>query len=63
MSAEPIALPGLGHQSGDSRGWWRNGVVHQVCVRSFQGSEGDGIGDLGGSPGQWYLHTLAGVDR
>ena len=45
-----------------SEDWWRNGVVYQVYPRSFQDSNGDGIGDLRGIIARLdYLQWL-GVD-
>jgi alpha-glucosidase len=32
----------------EADGWWRDALVYQVYVRSFQDSDGDGIGDLRG---------------
>ena len=31
-----------------SRDWWRAAVIYQIYPRSFQDSNGDGIGDLKG---------------
>jgi alpha-glucosidase len=52
MSAVPSTTPG----------WWRDAVMYQVYVRSFQDSDGDGIGDLRGVRTRLpYLRSL-GVD-
>ena len=32
----------------NASGWWRDGVVYEVFVRSFADSNGDGVGDLAG---------------
>ncbi len=58
-------LPSLAQQknatAGDER-WWRHAVIDEIYPRSFQDSNGDGIGDLNGINQRLdYLQNL-GVD-
>ena len=32
----------------DTPDWWRGGIIYQIYPRSFQDSNGDGVGDLPG---------------
>ncbi|AUC51775.1 alpha-glucosidase [Sagittula sp. P11] len=42
--------------------WWRGGVIYQIYPRSYQDSNGDGIGDLNGITARlWHVASL-GVD-
>ena len=46
----------------DNAPWWKSGVIYQIYPRSFQDTDGDGVGDLRGIEARLdYLQTL-GVD-
>jgi alpha-glucosidase len=50
------------HLSAADKDWWRGAVIYQIYPRSFQDSNGDGIGDLIGiSQRMSYIASL-GVD-
>jgi alpha-glucosidase len=42
--------------------WWKNGIVYQIYPRSFQDSDGDGIGDLRGIRSRLDYLVELGVD-
>ncbi|MCL6283539.1 alpha-glucosidase family protein [Ruegeria sp. 2012CJ41-6] len=42
--------------------WWRGGVIYQIYPRSFQDSNGDGIGDLAGITQRLDYVASLGVD-
>ena len=61
-SGDAVRAPVRAPAAGPNHGWWRNAVTYQVYVRSFQDSDGDGVGDLAGVRSRLtYLHQL-GID-
>ena len=42
--------------------WWQRGVIYQVYPRSFQDSDGDGIGDLKGIERRLDYLVALGID-
>ena len=42
--------------------WWKHAVIYEIYPRSFQDSDGDGVGDISGiTPRLDYLQDL-GID-
>jgi len=59
VAAAPQAAPAAAAHAAP---WWRNAVIYEIYPRSFQDSNGDGIGDLNGITQRLdYLESL-GVD-
>jgi alpha-glucosidase len=46
----------------ESNSWWRSGVLYQIYPRSFQDSNGDGVGDLRGVIERLPYLSELGVD-
>ncbi len=42
--------------------WWQTGVIYQIYPRSFQDTDGDGVGDLKGITARLDYLTALGVD-
>src|SRR5271165_6091710 len=56
------AVTGASAAQASVQGWWKNAVIYEIYPRSFQDSNGDGIGDLNGITQRLdYLKEL-GVD-
>ena len=48
--------------SGAARLWWQDGVIYQIYPRSFQDSNSDGVGDLGGILARLDYLVKLGID-
>lgn len=46
----------------DDVAWWKKGIIYEIYPRSFQDSNGDGVGDLGGILARLDYLTWLGVD-
>jgi alpha-glucosidase len=59
-----VATGGVGAVSSGRNGreWWRGAVIYQVYPRSFQDTDGDGIGDLPGIARRLEHIAALGVD-
>src|SRR5512138_1950623 len=42
--------------------WWKSGIIYQIYPRSFQDSDGDGIGDLEGIRSRLDYLVRLGID-
>jgi len=54
-------LPGSAHLEKD-KDWWRGAVIYQIYPRSYQDSNGDGVGDLAGIVQRIEYIASLGVD-
>jgi alpha-glucosidase len=62
MPAQQATQAGQSSQTAKRAAWWKNAVIYEIYPRSFQDSNGDGIGDLNGITSRLdYLEKL-GVD-
>ncbi|MDP5218480.1 alpha-amylase family glycosyl hydrolase [Ruegeria sp. 2205SS24-7] len=60
MNAQMAPQPGVPVER--AADWWRGGVIYQIYPRSFQDSNGDGIGDLAGITQRLDYVASLGVD-
>src|SRR5262252_6440604 len=56
LAQPPLSAPGHAYH------WWKHAVIYEIYPRSFQDSNGDGLGDLNGITSRLdYLQDL-GID-
>jgi alpha-glucosidase len=60
MSADTRARPAA--QLGGAPDWWKGAVIYEVYPRSFQDTDGDGVGDLSGIAERLDYVAALGVD-
>ena len=59
VPAQLAAQQAGGHSAFDNPNWYKNAVIYEIYPRSFQDSNGDGIGDLNGITSRLdYLQKL-----
>ena len=49
-------------ETNSQKKWWKEAVVYQIYPRSFQDSDGDGVGDLKGLTGKLDYVKSLGID-
>src|SRR5262245_27978059 len=57
-----LATPAPAARRKPDHAWWQSGIVYQIYPRSFQDSNGDGIGDLDGISMRLDYLAALGVD-
>ena len=62
MTAQALEKTGATPHPETDRDWWRGAVIYQIYPRSFQDSNGDGVGDLLGIVERLPYIASLGVD-